>query len=120
MRNNWEITFKASLIIIITVLIVGYGLFRLKDLIAGPTIILEKPQTGDVLTQPLLEIKGQAKRISLLHLNGRRIFTDKNGYFKEALLLAEGYNIITLEARDKFNRTTEKVLRLVYQSQNNN
>jgi len=47
-------------------------------------------------------------------LNGRRILANDKGEFKERLLLAEGYNIIDLRTEDKFKRTAEKQLQLVY------
>ncbi len=115
MRNS-ELTIKLIIFVVISVIVIGYGLFRSIDLLAGPTLKIISPQNGLTFKEPFIEISGQAKRIAILTLNDRRIFTDKTGSFKEPLLLADGYNIITLAARDKFGRTISKTLRLVYQA----
>jgi hypothetical protein len=94
--------------------ILVYTYFKTENLLLGPTISLTAPADGASVTEPLVELRGRARRIASLFLNGDKIFTDENGYFKEKLLLAEGHNIIKLEAADKFGRQTEKFLSLVY------
>ena len=96
--------FKVGVIIILIGGFVFYGLYKSKDFLTGPKIIIESPANGQTVSNSYLEIKGAAKNVSLLYLNGRQIFTDKNGIFKENLLLARGYNIIEVSAKDKFNR----------------
>ncbi|MBI4692161.1 MAG: hypothetical protein HY773_01825 [Candidatus Terrybacteria bacterium] len=96
--------FKVGFIIILVVGFAAYGLYKSKDFLGGPKIIIESPVNGQTVSNSYLEIKGAAKNVSLLYLNGRQIFTDRNGVFKENLLLARGYNIIEVSAKDKFNR----------------
>lgn len=94
-------------IVVIAILVGGfvfYGLYKSEDFLRGPKIIIESPANGQTVSNSYLEIRGAAKNVSLLYLNGRQIFTDKNGIFKENLLLARGYNIIEVSAKDKFNR----------------
>jgi len=94
-------------IVIIAVLVGGfsfYGLFKAWDFLVGPKISIESPKDGETLSSSYLEVKGMAKNISLLFLDGRQIFAGQDGIFKESLLLARGYNIIELSAKDKFNR----------------
>ena len=55
-------------------------------------------------------------------LNGRQIFTDKNGNFKEALVLENGYTVATLRAEDRYGRVTHQTQTYVLsgdQQQNN-
>lgn len=92
----------------------AYGLYQTRNLILGPKITIAAPLNGAAIALNPVEIEGQAERIAFLSLNGGRIFTDENGNFKQKLLLARGYNIIRLEAQDKFGRTVKKVLQLVY------
>jgi len=94
-------------IVIIAVLVGGfsfYGLFKAWDFLVGPKIIIESPKDGETFSSSYIEIKGEVKNVSFLSLDGRQIFADQNGNFKEGLLLARGYNIIELSAKDKFNR----------------
>jgi len=90
-----------------------YGLFEAENFLTGPKITINAPQNGQVFTSSDTEISGKVSNISLLYLNGRQIFTDKNGNFKETILLAKGYNIVELRAKDKFGREIKKLQELV-------
>jgi len=96
--------FKIGVIIILVTGFAIYGLYKSKDFLRGPKISIESPSNGQTVSNSYLEIRGAAKNVSLLYLNGRQIFTDRNGLFKENLLLARGYNIIEVSAQDKFGR----------------
>jgi hypothetical protein len=99
--------------IILALIIIGYSLFQAHSIITGPEIDVYSPQNGTVYSHTLIEISGQAHNTSFLNLNKRQIFTDRDGYFKEKLLLSPGYNILVLDAKDKFGKTTEKRLELI-------
>jgi hypothetical protein len=47
-------------------------------------------------------------------LNDRQIFVDKDGTFNEELLLSPGYNVWTIQAKDKFGRIVTKKIELVF------
>lgn len=106
---------RTAVVIAFFVLLAGYGVYQTRDLMLGPAIVIASPQDGAALAGNPVEVAGQAERIAFLSLNGGRIFTDEEGYFRQKLLLNRGYNIIKLEARDKFGRTVEKILHLVYE-----
>ncbi|HEY0221131.1 MAG TPA: hypothetical protein VGC58_02815 [Candidatus Paceibacterota bacterium] len=97
----------------VLLIIIGYGLFQAQKIIVGPVIDIYSPENGRTFNQALIEVEGRAKNVAYINLNDRPIFTDKNGYFKEKFLLSPGYNIIKLDARDKFKKTTEKKLELI-------
>ena len=111
-RNAFSIL-RASLISLFVIMIVGYSGFHAKKLISGPIIDIYTPQNGATYNQTLIEIEGRARNIAYISLNGRAIFTDKNGYFKEKFLLSPGYNVIKLDAQDKFKNSTEKRLEII-------
>lgn len=113
MNRNATSLLQTSLIGLFGLIIVGYSLFQAQKLIRGPIIDIYTPQNGATYNQTLIEIEGRAQNVAYLNLNDRKIFTDKNGYFKEKLLLSPGYNIIKLDARDKFKKYTEKKLELI-------
>ena len=95
-------------------LLVVYLIYQTKDLLRGPRLVVQTPDDNLTVPTALVEIRGEARRIAHLWLNGQLIFTDETGQFKQKLLLAPGYNIISLEARDKFDRSTSQTLHLVY------
>lgn len=99
--------------ILFFLLIAGYSIYQAYDFWSGPSLTINTPADGAVTTAPLIHISGSAQRIAHLSLNGRQIYTDPSGRFSEALLLAPGYNIITLAADDSFGRHTEQHLRVI-------
>lgn len=113
MNRNAISILRTSSITILGLVIVGYSLFQAQKLLTGPVIDIYTPQNGATYSQTLIEIEGRARNIAYLNLNDRKIFTDKDGYFKEKLLLSPGYNIIKLDAQDKFKKYTEKRLELI-------
>src|SRR5687767_372728 len=113
MNRNAKSHIRITLISLLVLIVIGYSLFQAWKLIRGPVIEIYTPQNGATYNQSLIEIEGKARNISYINLNGRPIFTDKEGYFQEKLLLYPGYNIIKLEASDKFKNRTEKVLELI-------
>lgn len=101
------------LICLIIVGIIGYALYQARNILGGPQVKIVTPQNGETVTNPLTEIKGMATNITFLSLNDRQIYTDASGNFDEELLLLPGYNVWTLEAKDKFGRTVSKKIELV-------
>lgn len=91
---------------------VMYVLFQARFLLAGPQIFVTEAPTASEERQVVLE--GQAKNIIRMSLNGRQIFTDKHGYFKEALVLENGYTVATLQAEDRYGRITNHTQEFVF------
>ena len=94
------------------VLVVGYGYFEARGLLFGPSITVTS-QTAEVST-PLVEIQGHADRISSLSMNGNAISVTESGDFSEPYVLAPGYNRITLDAQDKYGRTSSQTIEVIY------
>ncbi len=104
---------KRLVILVLGVSLALFAYTRVQALVAGPEIVITSPKDGESVNDALVTITGTAHRISLITLNGRQIFTDESGRFKEELLLAYGYNILELKAQDNFGRVTGQTLRLV-------
>ncbi len=107
-----------TITVVIAIGLLSYGYYQSRRFIEGPRISIESPQNGDVFTTPTVEIVGTARHISMLYLNDNQIFVDEFGRFSEKLLLSPGYNIITIEATDKFERAQTKRLELVLKEEN--
>ena len=113
MNRNAVSILRVSLIGLLIIVLIGYSLFQAQKLIRGPIIDIYNPENGTTYNQTLIEISGRAQNTAYLNLNDRPIFTDKKGNFSEKLLLSPGYNIIKLDARDKFKNYTEKRLEII-------
>ena len=121
MERTPKLILAAIVASIVVIALVSYGYFQSREYLRGPIIAITEPVDGSESTTSLIAIIGTAKNVSFLTLNGRQIFTNERGAFNESLLLSDGYNILTLEAKDRFGHKTEKRLELVYKpSQNQN
>lgn len=94
-------------------MILGYVTFQARYLIIGPSIVLTQ-QTTLLHNERQVFLIGTAYNISHLWLNDRQIYTDAQGNFKEALILENGYTIVTLRAEDRYGRETTITKEFVY------
>lgn len=104
---------KILFVIVIGGVLLGYMYFQARNLIAGPSIAL----TADIPIvhhERMVMIEGKTQNITSLTLNGKPIFTDESGAFKRMLVLENGYTIMTLEAHDRYGRSTTLSRTFVY------
>jgi hypothetical protein len=113
-RRDIKRLLKILAVVFVVLTLIIYAGFRAKNLFLGPQLEITSPTDGQVVDQSLVEISGTARNISFLKLNDAKIFTDENGLFKYKLLLSYGYNIISVEADDRFGRVVKKNIRLIY------
>ena len=113
MQQSGKALIKISVVVLIITGIIGYSYYQSRNLIKGPQVALSTPTSGSTVANPLVAIKGTASNISFISLNNRQIFVDKNGNFNEELLLSPGYNMWTIEAKDKFGRIVSKKIELI-------
>jgi hypothetical protein len=113
MNNRVKIIFKVVIIALFVLSFSAYGLYKSKGLISGPQITIDSPTNGSTVANSNTEIIGKVKNVAAVFLNGNQIFTNEKGEFKEGLLLASGYNIIVINAKDKFGRETKETREVV-------
>ena len=89
-------------------IVIGYSYFVLSGYLRGPQIIISSPLNGFSTTTPLITIAGVAVHANTLSIDGFKTPIDLEGNFSSQLILAPGYNIMTIAAQDRYNRTTEK------------
>jgi len=111
-----QVRFFVKIIIVIfaVITITGYAYYQTKNLIAGPQIEIHTPKNGSSVQEKLIILEGTARNISKINLNDFPVYVDQNGVFKEKLLLSEGYNVIKFSIWDRFNRTKDEKLEIVY------
>ncbi len=105
---------KIIVIVLIVVIIVGYGIFQVRNLAKGPVLIITSPTTGTTFNEQKIFVRGVIENASHATLNGRKIFIDEEGNFEEIVLLSEGYNLVEIEIEDKFERKKKETLELVF------
>jgi hypothetical protein len=82
-------------------------------MIEGPQIAIIHSETISE-NRRLVTLEGTAHNIVRMTLNGRQIFTDKYGNFKESVVLENGYTVATLQAEDRYGRETIRTREFVY------
>ena len=112
MPRNARTILRALFFGIFALVIAGYAYLTSRDFVAGPQILVAEP-AETVVFSPLVRVAGTALHVSFISLNDRQIFTDAEGNFREQLLLAPGYNILSIKAKDRFERRIEKTLELI-------
>ncbi|MDO8604772.1 MAG: hypothetical protein Q7K40_05275 [bacterium] len=90
---------------IVVTLIIGYSFFVLDDFVRGPKIIIESPLDGYSTTTPVIVVSGRGVHTNNLSINGAQTPVDLSGNFSSRLILAPGYNIIEVTAKDNYART---------------
>ncbi len=101
---------KIASLAVFSLILIIYALFRSSDLIFGVKIKNVNLKTEE----RIIKITGNAKNAVNLSLNGREISVDGRGNFSETVALLPGYNIVSLQALDKFENRDEKSYQLIY------
>lgn len=109
---------KIAAFIVFFLFILVYGFLRSTDLLFGVKIkrvsIGGAPaESGAVVKESATKITGTAKNAVKLLLNGREISVDLSGNFEETIALLPGYNIISIQAADKFGYMDEENYKLI-------
>ncbi len=94
--------------------IVFYTFFQTKSIARGVDLRIVGITDGEVFEGDILTLTGQATHANHITISGREIVVDKEDRFSEELVLSPGINIITIEAKDKFNKYTQNIYRVFY------
>ncbi len=104
---------KQYFFISLFVLIGLYSVFQARYVIFGPSLKVYSPTNGASLPSSVVMVSGKATNIAYISLNDRPIFVDKNGNWNEKLIAPEGLSIMTVRAKDRFGRSTEKQIEIM-------
>jgi hypothetical protein len=91
-----------------------YTGWQARFLLAGPQVTFtnELPFTQ---AERVVYLEGNAENIVRMTLNGRQIYTDETGHFREMVVLENGYTTATIEAHDRYGRTVQTSQAFVYE-----
>jgi hypothetical protein len=111
---------KLGLLIGLFAFMVGYSIFQTKALTKGVDLTLSGIKDGETFEKDIVNITGRALYANHLLINGNEILVDQDDNFSEELVLSPGYNIITIEAKDQFNKITQNTYRVLYKDESGN
>jgi hypothetical protein len=101
-KKSFKSLVRTGLIILLFLFIIIYARSRTSFLSQGVSLSVENLEDGQKFSSRVLNLEGTAKRAVMLTINNREVLIDENGDFKDTLILYPGLNILTIEARDKF------------------
>ncbi|HAE36468.1 MAG: hypothetical protein UR85_C0005G0024 [Candidatus Nomurabacteria bacterium GW2011_GWF2_35_66] len=87
-----------------------FALMKMSFLLKGVQVEAAIERSGTAITY----ITGKAEHATHISLNGREIYIDKDGSFRESIALIPGFSVITINTEDKFGKSKEKKFQLVY------
>lgn len=97
-------------------LAVGYASWQARHLIIGPEVtLMDEPAVEQ--SERVVWLKGVANNVTTLLLNGRPIRIDREGAFNVGVVLENGYTIISIDAKDRYGRTTHLERSFVYKGE---
>lgn len=101
----------------IFVFIISFSFFQTKSLNRGAVVSIDTIFDGAIFQDPIVPFSGTAVHATHLSVNDREILVDETSHFSDELVLSSGYNIITVEASDKFKKKKVMTYRVLYEEQ---
>lgn len=100
------------ILVVFFIALASYAYYEVRGLLSGPVIEIDNRVME--VTTAFITIEGKAGRIATLSMNGKTIPVTEDGSFSEGYVLSSGYNLIVLEARDRYGNATEREIEIVY------
>ncbi len=107
-------TIKFSFITLTAVVIIFLVIFQTRKLVTGPKIEIISPKNGQIFSSSTIVIEGKIINATETKLNDRPIFIDRDGNFKEIIILSPGINYEKIYGKDRFGKEKETILDLIY------
>ena len=101
---------RRVLVILVALLILGYGAFEARKLVEGPEIVVDSPTDGSATSSVVVTVTGEAQNISFLTINDGPSYTDEVGKFVYRFAPPAGYTSVTVAAVDRFGRRASKTI----------
>lgn len=105
---------RLGLIIGFFAFMIALAFFQTKALSEGVTLKISGLQNGEMTDQGIVSLSGSAKHAKHLIINGREVVVNQENNFTEELVLSPGYNIVTVEAEDRYAKKTEATYKVFF------
>jgi len=111
-------TFRKALIILFILVILVYLGWELRYILTPPKLEIIYPPDNLVTEEKNIMIQGKTEPEVKILVNGEEVYVEKDGSFKEEIILKEGVNIIAIIAHKKQGEENNLV-RKIYLKTNN-
>lgn len=116
-RRSLAITPKRiilGLFILFLILVAWYFWHEICFLIKAPELEVYQPLADVTVNQENFEVSGKTNPVAYLTVNGQEVYIDKEGNFKKEINLSNGVNIIKIETKNRFGKTSTIIRRIIY------
>lgn len=103
---------KQFILILSILSILGFGVFAFRGLLFPPVVTILTVQDGMHVPAGMIRVDGTTKRVEALFVQGKQITRSPEGNFGVEVAVFAPYTIIEIEAKDRFNKTIHKTIRL--------
>ncbi|MFZ2152237.1 MAG: hypothetical protein WAV09_03975 [Minisyncoccia bacterium] len=103
---------KQFIYILSILFVIGFGIFAFRGVLFPPVVTLLTIYDGMQVPAGMIQIEGKTKRVEALFIQGRQIVRSLEGDFVTEIAVFAPYTIIEIEAKDRFNKTIHKTIRL--------
>ncbi|PIZ55956.1 hypothetical protein COY23_03725 [bacterium (Candidatus Torokbacteria) CG_4_10_14_0_2_um_filter_35_8] len=95
--------------ILIFILCVSYLVYQVSNFGKPPKLIIERPKDEIEIDGDKISIVGETEIGAMVFINDQPIFVDRQGRFKEEIVLQDGINIIKIKAVNRIEKETTEV-----------
>ncbi|MFA6096164.1 MAG: helix-turn-helix domain-containing protein [Candidatus Paceibacterota bacterium] len=100
----------------IIVVVVGYYLWhQISSFSSKPYLLVKSPSENAIVENPEISVEGETEKEVSIEINGQSVYVSADGKFKEIISLQPGRNQITVEAKNRFEKSTKEDIDVVYQ-----
>lgn len=92
-----------------------YFMHQINSFNSKPYLAVDSPVADGVVKEKDLWVSGKTEGDAILKINGQEISVNAEGNFSQKIALAEGRNLLVVEAKNRFNRTDSREINIVYE-----
>ena len=90
----------------------GYILFQGRDVFFGPHLSLIEPRNGALIEGRVL-VRGKTDPLTKVFINEFESMSDTEGNFEEAIPFAQGFHVVEVVTKNRFNKEARVVRQIV-------
>lgn len=99
----------------VALLIFAYLGFEVKSIVTPPTIELVSPLDGSATDRATIEVAGRVFEEVEVLVDGEQILLNQDGTFVAEIDLERGLNLITIEAKKRYSRSSTVFRRVIFE-----
>ncbi|MDD3005966.1 MAG: helix-turn-helix domain-containing protein [Candidatus Pacebacteria bacterium] len=92
-----------------------YFMHQINSFNSKPYLFVDNPVADGVVKEKDLWVSGKTENDAILKINGQEISVNAEGVFSQKIVLAEGRNLLVVEAKNRFSKTDKKEINIVYE-----